>query len=443
LIFKSIPIAKLIVNPENDRHGPTASEDTAISWLFENKAREMKKLASRIAGDGRVFDSPLVVPNKDRFLVKDGNRRVTCIKLIHDPARSPEKFRNFFSDLQKSCEGRLPKSVTCQIENDFSTADEIIGLRHNGTQGGVGQLMWGTREKANHANRTSGQSDYEWPQLVEKYLEENGHSDEAAAIKRSTLERVLKAKKRRKILGIGRDEDGNLVSTIPGHEILPLLVRFANDIRDNKLTLKETLVSRDLDEYLAKLQSFGLFPGAKRSSTPSPSPSPSPNPSPSPKPSPNPRSPKKNLRNSLIPRHVFYEFDWTQGQTKIEMAWAQLQHELDLETHKFSIAVVLRTLLEMISKNFRDRNQLPDKQTLAKNLKLILSELEKRDLLEAKTVTDVKKVLENSSSTISVENLQRVVHSTSQIPSQDDLTSMWDCLEPFLVTTIKSVQVRS
>lgn len=427
--FIDLSIEDLKINPSNDRHGPTASEDTAIAWLFDNKAREMQSLARRIAADGRIFDSPLVVQQDGKYLVKDGNRRATCLKLIHNPTRAPYKFRKFFSDLKSEAGVDLSRLVTCQLEDTMEIADEIIGLRHNGTQQGSGQLMWGPREKAIHANRTSGKSDYEWPQLVESYLIEAGYENEAKAVKRSTLDRVLSAKKRRQKLGIDRNEQGKLVSTQQGYDILPLLLRLVEDMKADRLTLKETLVAKDIDNYLTKLQSEKLLPPEPATKT---------NPS-KPKGSAKPTAVRQR-RETLIPRNQDFNFHWRDGQYKISVAWGQLQHELEFKKHKFSIAVVFRTLIEMVEKKFRDKHKLPDKSALRKNLRAALQKLEEDGEIEKKTREDITRILDDNNSTISIENLQRILHSTSHMPSEDDLKTMWDCLEPFMVACLRSIQ---
>ncbi|WP_157779919.1 hypothetical protein [Celeribacter ethanolicus] len=439
--FENIAIEKLIVNPNNDRHGQTPSEDTAIGWLFDHKASEMKHLATRIAKAGRIYDAPLVIREGSNFLVKDGNRRVTCLKLIHNPARAPQKFRNFFSDLKKNFQKSLATDVVCQVEDDQDIADEIIGLRHNGTQKGAGQLMWGPKEKAIHANRVSGKSDYEWPQLVENFLEERGYSDEAAAIKRSTLDRILKAKKRREQLGISLGDQRKIISTVAGYDPLALFIRFAHDMRDDKLTLKETLISADIDKYLARLRSEGLVPD-KKSAPPKPAPPPPSLPN-LPKPQPIPPHPTKRRRTSLIPSDVNYRFAWSHGQTKISQAWEQLQFELSLKRHKFSIAVVLRTLLEMVAKKYGEKNNLSDKGTLAKNLRLMADDLKEKTIIDPKTHEDVMRLISDTRSMVSIENLQRILHSTSQMPSEDDLITMWDCFEPLIVNALRNLQPSS
>jgi len=125
------------------------SEQAAIDWLFRNKPAEMKKLATSIANAGRVFDSPLIIENDGNFIVRDGNRRVTCVKLIHKPSLAPLKHQDFFRKLNEKFATSLDDTLNCQLETDLSTVERIIETRHNGTQKGEGQLPWGTREKAN------------------------------------------------------------------------------------------------------------------------------------------------------------------------------------------------------------------------------------------------------------------------------------------------------
>lgn len=354
--YQSIFIDDLIINPNNDRHGETPNEQTAINWLLENKPKEMKRLAENIAVAGRVFDSPMVIPQGQKHLVKDGNRRVTCLKLIRQPSKATQKLWAFFSNLNRDYANKLSEKIECQVEIHEHVADEIIGLRHGGTQGGKGQVTWGTKEKAIHANRTSGKSDYEWPQLVEQYLSDHGHADLATAIKRSTLERVLGAKKRRTLLGLGKGDDESLVSIVAGFDPLPLLMRFASDMKADRLTLKETLVAKDLDKYLARLNSEGLLP--KKSSNDPPPTGSKPGPVQKPVP-PRPHPPiERPIRDTLIPRGFNFQFKWTSGQAKIQLIWEQLQHELGLEKHKLSAAVMFRVLLKQVAQNYQNRNEM-------------------------------------------------------------------------------------
>lgn len=437
--FDDINVSELVVNPSNDRHGPTGSESAAIAWLFANKSKEMRKLASKIAKAGRVYDSPLVVPEGRKYLVRDGNRRVTCVKLIHDPKSAPPDQQGFFKSLHDDAADKLSKSLSCQIESDMDEVELIIETRHNGVQDGEGQLPWGTREKANHANRVSGRSDYAWSQRIEDFLISNGHRDEALTIKRSTLDRLLSAKKHRDRLGLSEDNNGKLKSVQSNSATITLLLQLVDDMQSKQLTLNELLKAKNKIAYIDILSSKGLLPDSSTKAAPQ-----------APKSKANKTKPisgiktttasKPNIRDTLIPRHFNYQFDWTVGQNKINMAWEQLQYHLELEKHKFSVAVVLRTLIDLTVQNYQNKNSMRSKNSLVKDLKDINQKLLDDSLLDKHTHRDSLRIIEGGTSSDSIESLQRVLHSKSHVPSNDELVTMWDCLEPLLLAALKASQ---
>ena len=85
MAFKKLDLESLVVNSANDRHGELENETSAISWLFTNNETHMKNLARDLAITGSIYEPPLVLPNGSSFVVFDGNRRVTCLKLLANP----------------------------------------------------------------------------------------------------------------------------------------------------------------------------------------------------------------------------------------------------------------------------------------------------------------------------------------------------------------------
>ena len=79
MTIKSIPLKQLLVNRANDRHGELENETAAIAWLFSAKETHMRNLAKDIAEKGEIYELPLVAPEGERFVVFDGNRRVSGI----------------------------------------------------------------------------------------------------------------------------------------------------------------------------------------------------------------------------------------------------------------------------------------------------------------------------------------------------------------------------
>ncbi len=129
LELQYIELKKLIVNANNDRHGPKQSEADAINWLFENHGGQMSKLAKDIVVQKGIFDLPLVKPDSKGFLIFDGNRRITCLKLLAKPEKAPEKYRKFFTELSSEANFTEETPIGCQIESDQKVIDTAINRR--------------------------------------------------------------------------------------------------------------------------------------------------------------------------------------------------------------------------------------------------------------------------------------------------------------------------
>ncbi|WP_370191502.1 ParB N-terminal domain-containing protein [Qipengyuania sp.] len=155
MAYEDIPLDHLLVNPANDRHGELENETAAIAELFRLREAHMRRLAEDIREQGKVYDPPLVYQHENRFVVFDGNRRVTCLKLIAHPERAPSQdLQVFFRELRDNWDGDFPADITCQVEPDRDEIDSIIFRRHTGSQGGVGQSNWDDRAKHNFVERT-------------------------------------------------------------------------------------------------------------------------------------------------------------------------------------------------------------------------------------------------------------------------------------------------
>jgi hypothetical protein len=109
----------LEINRSNDRHGELENETAAIAWLFNARETHMRNLARGIVAKGEIFEQPLVWPNGSKFVVFDGNRRVTCLKLLSDPRRAPgTALQTFFAEQRAKWQGSFPEQIPCQVESD-------------------------------------------------------------------------------------------------------------------------------------------------------------------------------------------------------------------------------------------------------------------------------------------------------------------------------------
>ena len=89
MAIRKLALSALVVNRANDRHGELENETAAIAWLFNERETHMRNLTKDIVEQGGIYEYPLVSPDKSKFIVFDGNRRITCLKLLDDPRRAP------------------------------------------------------------------------------------------------------------------------------------------------------------------------------------------------------------------------------------------------------------------------------------------------------------------------------------------------------------------
>ncbi|WP_139231365.1 hypothetical protein [Aliiroseovarius crassostreae] len=425
--FQSIPLKSLSVNKANDRHGPEPSEDAAIAWLFTNKGKHMLALATDIAKQGRILNAPLVKPNGRDFVVHDGNRRVTCLKLINDPERTPQAFRAAFRKLSEQFSVSENYQVDCQVETDQSLIDVTLSRRHNGTDGGRGQLDWDTRAKANHANRVGGTNQYPIAEAIEGFLKAEGFTD-AEKVGRSTLYRLVNAKKRQSLIGVSLTQDSKLKLERPKDEVLTVLTKIANDIISKDVTLKRILDSEGVDSYFEELRQSGLLstPHKHNSNTSSNS---------------NGKAPQKKSpprRDTLIPNSIASQVQWKPRQGKIQRLWEELQFKLTLSRHELTIAIAFRVLIELTTNQYLNLKGISLSGKLAKDVRSATDDLKAAGKITDKELRDLHRVSNDTSSPRELEALNRVIHSSSFSMSREDLIGLWDSFEHYLIECIRA-----
>jgi hypothetical protein len=201
MTYRYLLLDSLIVNRANDRHGELENETAAIAWLFNNHESHMLNLAKDIVTNGELYEPPLVFPEGDRSIVFDGNRRITCFKLLNNPRRAPTvDLQEFFKAQRAKWSGEFPDKIQCQVETDRDRIDDILFRRHTGVQSGVGQTTWDDRMKTNFVNRTGRGGAFNVADEIEKRLSAAGMLPRKK-IPRSTLNRLLSAEAFRNRVG--------------------------------------------------------------------------------------------------------------------------------------------------------------------------------------------------------------------------------------------------
>lgn len=434
MAIRNIPLKALEINRANDRHGELENETAAIAWLFNTRETHMRNLAKDIVAKGEIFEQPLVWLDGSKFIVFDGNRRVTCLKLLSDPRSAPTTaLQAFFAEQRAKWQGLFPEQIQCQVESDRERIDEILFRRHTGTQSGVGQSTWDDRMKANFVARTGQGGGKSVADEIEKRLTDANLLPERRKIPRSTMNRLLSAEPFRNRLGITMNR-GRFEYTHDEDCALKAMARVAADLANRKLVLGDIWDVDGKRGYLDKLELEGVLPsaqhalalkntGAGTSSKPKPA-----------KPS---KPSKPSLRTRLIPPKD-YGLAWPGRLQRHHQIWEELQFYLELNRHPNAISVLLRVLLELSVENYIKQTSLAvqDGDKLAARLLKVGKDLKAKGKIDDKQLGVLSK-FQHSEKLVSADTLNRYVHSSNFVPSPQHLASLWDSLAETVVLCLE------
>lgn len=429
-----IPLDALVVNRANDRHGELENETAAIAWLFNEREQHMRSLAKDIVTTNQLYEMPLVTPEGSKFLVFDGNRRVTCLKLLENPRRAPTtQLQTYFEDLSRQWAGAPISKVDCQIEADRDRVDEILYRRHTGVQGGVGQSMWDDRMKSIFVARTGKGGGLNVADEIERRLHEANMLPTRRKIPRSTMNRLLSAEPFRNRLGFSVSK-GKFEFTHDENVSMRAIARVAQDLAARELVLGDIWDVDGKRSYLDKLEREGLLPSAVNALTRAAT---------------APRSSKTQLsrpavaakpsqRATLIP-HTDYGIVWPGRLQRHHQIWEELQFRLELKRHPNAISVLLRVLLELAIENCVKQGPVPvyDGDKLAARALKCANHLHVGGHIDDKQLSMIKK-FQQLDQLVSADTMNRYVHSPNFAPSPEHLASMWDSLAEFIVACLRT-----
>ena len=394
----------------------------------------MRNLAKDIVDRGEIYEFPLVSPDKDIFIVFDGNRRVTCLKLLEDPRRAPTiDLQAFFREHRERWKGAFPKDFQCQVEPNRDRIDEILFRRHTGTQNGVGQSTWDDRMKATFVARTGKGNGPSVADEIEKRLAEAHLLPSRRKIPRSTLNRLLSAEPFRNRVGISM-KGGRFEFTHQEATCLGALARIASDLATRKVVLGDLWDVAGKEAYLDELESEGVLPAQSHAITTARDTQSAPK-AVKTKPT---AKPKPSLRTTLIPQKDF-GLPWPGHLQRHHQIWEELQFHLDPRRHPNAASVLLRVLIELSLENYIKETDIAvhDNDKLAIRLEKVGLHLHKSGKIDSKQM-DVIRKFKNGDKIVSADTLNRYIHSPNFAPSPEHLMSVWDSLADVTVLCLKA-----
>lgn len=160
---QTVPIEKLDLDLKNSRFPRDAQSQTdAFQLMMATAGDQCMELLRDITQSGQMnsSDLPIVVEQNGRFVVMEGNRRLTCLMIwrnVDRLSKSPDLKQSFYAKAQRLIDASAyaaPSDVLASVAPNEGAADRWIDGKHTGEERGAGVVAWGAamkdRRKARH-----------------------------------------------------------------------------------------------------------------------------------------------------------------------------------------------------------------------------------------------------------------------------------------------------
>ncbi len=446
-----IPVFDLLLDTHNARIRIGEDQNDCVARIMRREAH-MLNLMRDIAKEGLSTNPILVSPTPDgKWIVRDGNRRVTALKLLNQPDLIDDPALIAKIGMIKATAVDLPETVDVFACDDEAAMRREMLLRHNGEQEGVGQMRWSAYLRTiflldgdePDPNRRAAQ--------YALWAEEQGLliSDDFPI---TTLTRLINVDT---LASLGfKVEDDELVAVISVETAKAMANRVIVDLETGTQNVNQLFTTAQQQAYVARVrQDLGLEPeGQNGGSGGSPAPTPGPTPAaptrggqPQPAPAPTPPSPgvpqptpqpAPRPGRPAAPRKPSWErprlfpsnrpgFDVPRDQPKAHNLVGELQ-KLQVTVTPISVAVLLRALIEISEARYRSVMGLSDKQYLHKNIIAAAEAMVSKGQLTKDQCELVKRRAETEGDWLNIRTLQKYVHSPDFHPNQQVLNTFWD-----------------
>ena len=423
-----IPVADLWLDEENPRLAtPNQGQRETIRAMAAYQGTRLQKLAADIVNYGLDPSDLMTVMETEnrRYLVLDGNRRVTALKALENPeivnGAVPSRVFTALKRLSALYQANSPESVFCTLVNDRHEADHWIELKHTGYQDGAGPLRWGPDEGARFRARTGGILDIETQAL--NFLQQRGSitPEYRSKIPTTTFRRLLRTPVVREKIGLGW-KDGTLIVGDDEDAIVKVLLHITKDLTEKQITVRQLDRLEDRVRYVASLPSDMLVTqpssgGGKQAES-----------------SKKKQSTRENIVQRTQDRLIPGDVTLNVSDNRIK----SIEHELrrlSLQQYPNAVSVLFRVFLELSADAYIDDVGLSkvnvDSQ-LGSKIQAITNDLVTKKKLNAQQAKVARRAAQRDSFLgPSITGMHQYLHNRHMFPGPADLRTDWDNLQPW------------
>jgi len=443
---KIIKVTNLFLDLDNYRFEHQTSQLEAINRMVEEYKEDLYHLAVDILSHGlNPTDMPLVIKSladDNKFIVMEGNRRVTTLKILLNPNLIDDKHSSLkkkFVKLVAENEPNLIRSVECGICVSKEEANIWIERKHSNGLHGIGTQQWNAIQKQRFEEATKGRSSMALQIInmldASSYVSED-FKKQLNTVKVTNLQRLISDPSVREFLGISL-LNGRLTSDLKKEVVTRALTEILTDMMKDDFKVSKIYKKEDRDKYIRSIFQDSNNPNSVMNKTArwefvkpittlrggEPE---------QPKAIP---VPQVKLRATLIPKKC--ELPIT--DTRVAAIFQELKG-LVVKNYVNTSAIMLRIFLEMSVDVYIEAfgllkaGQLTSSKSgknLLQKLQTVIEHLKANKGANLDLTKGMEFAMNNKNSPLSIETMNSYVHNYRFSPMPDVLISEWDNVQPF------------
>lgn len=451
---KDVNVHELQLDSYNPRIRHGIDQRDCIDRIVKDRDTFMRLLRD-ISSHGLSPEHILISRNEDgKWIVRDGNRRVTALKLLTRPEASlpDQQLHSILQRIIKDMPIPIEETINCLACDDEATILDYVRRKHTGENLGAGQVGWSAllislfnvHVGAPDQNRRAAQ--------VILWAEEHGLSVEND-FPITTLTRALNNETLR-LLGLEVIDD-ELSGILPENQIYALVARVINDMASGRVNVKRdgdpgSIYSpEDANAYFRRvreetgpsIEQPAQPGGAQPQDSGSNANNQSNNGTTS---SPNLDGEKTDAgatgaRPPATPIKPAWErpclfgrrknsapgFSVPSGESKAITIVAELRRLNPMDT-PLAVTMLLRALIERSEIHYRQKHGLKNKGTLHQNVAASADHMKNNDFLTGKEHDVVVRHTRSDAGMLHIKTLQACIHEAEFHPNGQNLNTTWD-----------------
>lgn len=252
-----LKIEQLVLDGDNPRITHAAGQQEALQKVVKDQKMKLVRLAESIVEHGLSPLERLMVlevnAKPKRYIALEGNRRVTALKLLTNPAamtglEMPESMRRSLEKLANIFDKSKIEPISAFEVRSREEGKYWIELRHNGEDEGRGVVSWKPVVAARFRKREPA------VQALDLVLEHGGFNEQEAEEIRSkfsltTLRRVVETQPALALLGLSV-KGGQLTTNLTAGEVIKPLRRLVREIAEKQVTSRSFNKGTDIVKHI-------------------------------------------------------------------------------------------------------------------------------------------------------------------------------------------------